>query len=165
MWKHTEALYLPATKEKQSEQVVLLHCFSNTSVLLLLGTGQWGKDNIHNADTNQWDKDTDVLCFMLKNWTACLLAHWDLIFAELQDVLQNYKMFLKYLLFLAVLGAGCQKRRPHTDLTLTEHSFSQSWGAKGWNLDALAEEGRSWYASRNTGEYSETAALWLVWEK
>lgn len=99
----------------------------------------------------------------------CCVSCWktDQHFSQLTGTwfLQNYKMFLKYPLFLAVLGTGCQKRRLHTDLTLTEHSFSQSWWAKGWNLDAFAKEGCSWYASRNTGEYSETAALWLVWEK
>lgn len=74
-------------------------------------------------------------------------------------------MFPKYPLFLTVLGVRCQKGRLHTDLTLTEHPFGQSWPAKGWNPDALAEEGCSWYVSRNIVEYSETAALWLVWEK
>ena len=61
-----------------------------------------------------------------------------------------------------VLDAGCQKRRLQTDLTLTGHPFSQSWPVVWRNLDALTEEGCSWYVSSNVVEYSETAVLWLV---
>lgn len=71
-------------------------------------------------------------------------------------------MFLKYSVFLTALSTGCQKRRLHTELT--EHSFGQSW-PEGWNLGAMAEDCCSWYASRNTLEYSENSSLMTLVRK
>lgn len=74
-----------------------------------------------------WLHILGVPCFMLKKLNS--MFPW----------CSSVEMFPKYLLFLSVLGAGCQERRLHTDLTLSEHLFSQFCPAKGRNLDALAD--------------------------
>lgn len=118
MKKHTEALCI-YLQQKRSKVNKWSYCIAFQTHLFRI-SWEWGNGVkttyimlIQTSET----KIYDVLCFMLKKWIACLLAHWDLIFAKLF-------LLLKHPLFLAVLGADCQKRRLHTDLTLIEHSSS-----------------------------------------
>lgn len=68
-----------------------------------------------------------VPCFMLKK----LNSEFPWCTSVVLTFCRSIFMFLKYPLFLTVLGAGYQKSRLQTDLTLTEHLFGQSWPAKG----------------------------------
>lgn len=63
--------------------MVLLHCFQTHLVCISWKRGNGLKTTHIMLIQTSETKIYEVLHFMLKNGTACLLAHWDLIFTKL----------------------------------------------------------------------------------